>query len=181
MSLIGGSSQAPKGKPPSGSPKELVTIARQRNALLALSDWLDDLDEGVASDVGVYAKRHNLTKRQFLKVIRENPRMAENLFGDTMTECKLGITKAVSLGIQYLHDERTVRTRDGELEVAVSPAEQRRWAEFLAKLVGGAYEARKTEVNLTLAALVPELAPSLKEIEHRVVEPREEGFEDLLA
>lgn len=137
----------------------LIAFSRAGRATKALLRWTNGLDAGVCKDVSEYAKEVGLTKRQLLKELRDNEQLQKELFGPSMMEARMGLAKSIAVAYDQIGDAN------------VMPADQRGWADFLAKLINGYYEKGKNgqQANV-LINLVPALAETQQHIAHRIVD-----------
>ena len=140
----------------------IALLGRKRAALRAIIQWERDLSKGKVTSLEDIARNEGLSKRRLLNVIRNDEGLQKELFEPAMVEARLGLIKAVRQAYVSIDDQD------------VQAADQRGWAEFLAKLLGGAYDKKQAAgTNLIIANLIPQLPPQLAHLSAQVVEARE--------
>lgn len=152
--------------PTAGVPKGLVRFSQRQRAFRALIEWVRDLDKGNPADVTAYAEKHRLSKRDLLKVLREDETLRNEVFAPLAAEAEIGVRLGVVAGIKAL-----VASDETYGSAADASTAKRLWAEFFARLNGGSFEARKAAPPvLILQQLIPDLPPQARQIQARVLE-----------
>lgn len=163
--------------PTAGVPKGLIRFSQRQRAFRALIEWVRDLDRGQPADVTAYAEKHRLSKRDLLKVLREDETLRNEVFAPLAAEAKIGVRLGVAAGIRAL-----VAADEDYGSAADASTAKRLWAEFFARLDGGGFEARKSAPPvLILQQLIPDLPPQARQIQARVLDgPQPESLEEAL-
>jgi hypothetical protein len=137
----------------------IAKLARRRAALRAVIRWERELSKGNCADLAEIGKEEGLSKRKLLNTIRQDEELQKQLFQPAMVEAKMGLVKAVRQAYHSIDDPD------------VQSGDQRGWAEFLARLIGGQYEKKQAVGgNLIIANLIPQLPPNLAHLEGRIVD-----------
>jgi Mor family transcriptional regulator len=170
--LQGGKDPAPPAPRRPPEPKNaLVRTSLRYRALRAILDWTRCIDGGTPISIEEVAKRHRLSKRKLLNVIRKDEMLQEQLFSPMLTEAKMGLQVGMQAGLEAL--------MHGDTEDA---AELRlKWTQFFAKVVGGMYQRRDAAPVLILQQLIPDLPAPMREIQARVIDmPVADSLTELL-
>lgn len=148
--------------------RALVAFSKRSRAVKALLRWQRALERGVALDIGEAARDHGLSKRQLLKILQEDQKLQDEIFGPLTMEAQAGLQKALIVASEELSNPDA------------KSGEKVKWAEFLARMVGGGYEKKQAQ-PIVIANLIPELPPAVQHLKARVIdqEPAEK-LEDLL-
>jgi len=137
----------------------IAKLGRKRAALRAIIRWERELAAGNPARLEDIAKEEGLSKRKLLNIIRTDEDLQKNLFQPAMVEARMGIVKAVRQAYDSIDDEN------------VQSADQRGWAEFLARLVGGAYDKKQAAGgNVIIANLIPQLPPQMQHLRGKVID-----------
>jgi len=138
-------------------------LADRVRARKAIIRWLRSVTEAGATPIPLakLAKEEGISFRRLTKILQEDERLQESVFGGMEQRAQLALMTAVSRGETYLHEEH------------VDPKEARQWAEFFARFIGGQFRARQGPSVVVLANLIPELPPAARHIQARVLEAPE--------
>jgi hypothetical protein len=122
----------------------------------AILDWTKCVDAGTPVPIEEVAKRHRLSKRRLLSIVRKDEMLQEQLFAPMLTEAKMGLKLGMATGLDAV--------------VGDDPALRLQWTQFFAKMVGGMYQRKDSAPVLILQQLIPDLPAPLRDIQARVID-----------
>lgn len=143
------------------NPKTGMYLTAQRQARRVLVDWLKTLASGSPRSLHQVAAESGWKPAKLLRVLRKDPKLAEEFFTPLTVEMKAALATAVARGAAIAVSEDT------------PSQEVRLWAEFFAKHLGGLFQAKNHQPLLVLQQLIPNLPPPAKEIEVKVLSAEE--------
>lgn len=144
----------------SATSKSPVTALRHKtSAIKAILSWSKAVDSGEGSQrLRDHGKKYGISYRKLKTMILEDHQIQDTIFGPLTVEARMGIKQAVSRALEILSDP------EGK------PDQQIKWATFLAKFAGGAYE-KQDRAMVNIGLLIPEVPRALDQV--RVVDYKE--------
>jgi hypothetical protein len=141
-------------------------LADRVRARKALVGWIDELAEGKTdTQLAALAKREGLSLRALRKIMREDENLAKEVFGALNDEARIGLTKALAKGQEFIDRTPGVPGTDAAKEV-------RAWAVVFAKFLGGSYERAESQQGGGILNLITniQLPAGFKEVPMKVLD-----------